>query len=121
VTALPDGWAPVRLIATLPPEGDDELLLRAARGTVLLVRVVGLDDSPRPGARIVLRAVPPYLGSDLPQLISRPAITDATGTAALRNLAPGSYEVSVAGRDDLPPAAVVVQDGAESLLRSELP
>ena len=120
LTALPGGWAPVRLTGVLPPEGDDEtqLILRARRGGAVRIQVVGPEGVPRSGVRVSVRAVPPFLGSELIQLLSPPAPTDAAGSARLEQLLPWTYEVSASGAV---PAQVTVQEGAEALARLEIP
>jgi protocatechuate 3,4-dioxygenase beta subunit len=121
VTALPTGWAPVRLVGVVPPEGDEELVLRAGRGGSLRIQVLGPDGTPRPGVQLALHPTPPYLGSNLLQLLAPAPATDAAGVTGLQHLAPGAYEITVIGRDDASPAPVTVQDSAETLVRLELP
>jgi hypothetical protein len=120
LTALPGGWAPVRLTGVLPPEGEDEtqLVLRASRGGALHIQVVGPDGAPRSGVQVAVRAVPPFLGSELIQLLSPPAPTDASGSTRLEHLLPWNYEVLASG---VIPVQVTVQEGAEALTRLEIP
>jgi protocatechuate 3,4-dioxygenase beta subunit len=121
VTALPNGWAPARLIGVVPPEGEDELVVRASRGGNLRIQVVGPEGAPRHGIRVSARPVLPYLGSDLALLLAPPIPTDAAGATVLRHLAPGPYAISVTGYEGLRPAPVTIQEAAETLARVELP
>jgi protocatechuate 3,4-dioxygenase beta subunit len=121
VTALPSGWAPVRLVGVAPPGADDELQLRASRGGRLRVQVVASDGAAQRGVQVTARPMPPFLGSDLVQLLQPTPPTDATGATVLRHLAPGTYEITVAGHAEAPPALVTIQEAAETLARIELP
>jgi len=121
VTALPGGWAPVRLRGVVPPTGDEDLLLRAGRGGSLRVVVVDVEGSPQRGVMLIARPVPPFLGSELAGLLTPPVPTDAAGAILFSGLAPGGYAVTVNGRDDVPPASVTIQPDSETLLRLELP
>jgi uncharacterized GH25 family protein len=119
-TALPGGWAPVRLTGVLPPAGDEDtqLILRASRGGTLRMQVVGPDGAPRSGVHVSVRAVPPFLGSELIQLLTPPAPTDASGSTRLEHLLPWTYEVLASG---VVPVQVTVHEGAETLARLEIP
>jgi protocatechuate 3,4-dioxygenase beta subunit len=121
LTALPSGWAPARLVGVVPPDGDGELVLRAGRGGNLRIQVVDPEGLPRPGVGVAVRPDPPFLGSDLVQLLTPVPATDAAGVTALRHLAPGPYRIRVNGRADAPPTSVTIQEGAESLVLIELP
>jgi len=120
LTALPGGWAPVRLTGVAPPEGDDQpqLTLRAGRGATVHIQVVGPDGAPRSGVQLSLRAVPPFLGSELLQLLNPPAPTDAAGSTRLEHLLPWTYEVLGPGST---PGRVTAQEGAEGHIRIEIP
>jgi hypothetical protein len=121
VTALPTGWAPVRLSGVVPPADNEDLLLRAGRGGSLRIVVVDVEGAPLRGVTMIARPLPPYLGSELAGLLTPPVPTDAIGATVFSSLAPGGYAVSVTGRDDLPPTSVTILSDAETLLRIELP
>jgi protocatechuate 3,4-dioxygenase beta subunit len=121
VTALPSGWAPVRLVGVVPPGGEDELQLQASRGGSLRVQVVGSEGVPRRGVQVTVRPMPPYLGSDLSQLLQPTPPTDAGGATAFRHLAAGTYQITVAGHEQVFLAPVTIQEAAETLVRIELP
>jgi protocatechuate 3,4-dioxygenase beta subunit len=121
VTALPGGWAPVRLTGIAPPEGDDQtLVLRAGRGGVLLIRVVGPAGEPRSGVQVSARAVPAFLGSELIQLVRPPAPTDASGSTRIEHVLPWDYEILAQGTSASAIRATV-REGAETAVRLEVP
>jgi hypothetical protein len=122
VTALARGWAPARVMGVLPSVGDDAppLILRAGRGGRLRIQVVGEDGAPRSGVSLSIRAVPPFLGSELVELLGPPAPTDASGSSFLDNLLPWTYEIHAPGHS-VAPIRQAVQEGAESLAVIQLP
>ncbi len=82
------------------------------------MQVVGPDGAPRSGVQVSVRAVPPFLGSELIQLLTPPAPTDASGSTRLEHLLPWTYEVLASG---VVPVQVTVHEGAETLARLEIP
>ena len=81
------------------------------------IQVVGPDGAPRSGVQVAVRAVPPFLGSEVIQLLRPPAPTDASGATRLEHLLPWNYEVLAPG---VIPAQVTVQEGAEALVRLQI-
>lgn len=123
LTAISSGWAPARLVGFVAPGAADAPgpVLQASAGGSLRVLVVGLDGLPRPGVTLVVRATPGFLASDVANLFQPPPPTDAAGRSRVTRLAPGTYEVGVPARGDVPAVVVVVSEGAETPVRVELP
>jgi protocatechuate 3,4-dioxygenase beta subunit len=123
ITAIAAGWAPARLLGILPPSAPDapEPLLRTSTGGRVRIRVLGNDGQPVPSVQLQLRAVPAILGGDMALLMNPPALTDVSGTTVVDRLAPGAYEVSVAGAAGPPPRSVTVAEGSETPLEIRLP
>jgi hypothetical protein len=123
VTVLARGWAPLRVSGVLPPERHDDpgLELRVGPGGTLRVRIVDATGRPLAGLRPVARPIPAFAGMDYLFLFDPVPPTDTGGESAIERLAPGDYEVRVAGREDDPRVRVTVLDGAESSVTLRLP
>lgn len=123
VTVLALGWAPLRIFGVLPPARHDDpgLELRVGPGGSLRVRIVGATGQTVAGLRPVVRPASPFAGMDYLFLFDPVPPTDAGGESAIERLAPGDYEVRVAGRADVPPARVTVLAGAEISVTLRLP
>jgi len=121
ITALPQGWAPIRRMQVAPPAEEEELLLTATSGSSVHVTLVDADGLPLAGLR--LRALPaqPYTGSAMLEMFAPPKPTDASGSVTLEHLALGSYLLQVEGRPDAPGTPLTVGSAGESAIRIELP
>jgi hypothetical protein len=123
VTVLAGGWAPLRVSGILPPERHDDpgLELRVGPGGGVRVRIVGATGEPLPGLRPVVRPVTPFAGSEYSFLFDPIPPTDTAGESLIQRLAPGAYEVRLAGRQDVAAVLATVLEGAESTVTLRLP
>jgi protocatechuate 3,4-dioxygenase beta subunit len=122
VTAVAPGWAPARAAGIVATGGDEPaVVLQASFGGRIRVQVQGSNGAPVPGIQASARPSLPYPGSDFAGFMNRPQPTAADGSASLSLLAPGTYEVSIPDRTDVPALQVSVAEGGEALASFRLP
>ncbi len=123
LTALAAGWAPARATGIAVGEESEEpsIVLRTTSGGRIRVQVVGAQGQPLPDVAVTFRANPTFLGSEAFPFFSRPQPTGPDGVTVLSFLAPGTYEVSVPGRRDVPVAQATVAEGAEATATLRVP
>jgi len=120
LTALAPGWAPAHR-ASVDSAGESDIVLQVGRGGSLDLRVVDASGRPRSGIYLSVSPVPGYVGSDLGRLLRPVPPTDSDGRTLSANLAPGTYNIVILGRLDLPPTSATVQDGPPTPLTLRIP
>jgi hypothetical protein len=122
VTAVAPGWAPARAAGIVASGGDEPaVVLRASFGGKVRVQVQGSNGAPVSGIHATARPSLPFPGSDFAGFMNRPQPTAADGSTSLSLLAPGTYDVSIPDRTDVPPLQVTVTEGGEALASFRLP
>jgi hypothetical protein len=123
ITVLAGGWAPARATGIVPSADPDAsaVVLQANLGGTIRAVVRRSDGTPSSGVQLTLGAVPPFLGSEWYQFVKRPQATGPDGTTTMDLLCPGSYQVGIAGRNDIAPVSVVVAEGSEVVVEITLP
>lgn len=122
VTALATGWAPTR-VEGVEPSGDanaPETIIQVSLGGRIRVTVVGPDGRPASGVRVGFRSLATTITSLRPFGQEPTPPTDAQGVTLALLLAPGSYQVSLVGRDGTAPEEVSVGEGQEAAVRLTL-
>lgn len=120
IVAVAQGWAPGKVAAA---SGDEtsELVVQLSPGGRVNVRVVGADGSPKAGVAVMAKPVNLGPQTALGGGMVLPPTSNASGSALLTGLAPGSYEIVCPWRDDLPGVPVEVREGEESVVEMVVP
>ncbi len=119
LVVIASGYAPLRasnVVASGDPDSAPILLVATAGGR-LAAQVVDADGIPLQGARLMLRATPPWPVQHWLDLLRPPPPTDAEGFARIDGLAPGTYRVEAsAPGQTIAPALAEVSEGAQTTL-----
>lgn len=116
VTAIAAGWAAARASA-VSVSGDLEeppVVLAVTAGGRVRVQVLGAEGEPVADVPVRVRADPPFPGSEMLPLLNPVPVTGPDGVTVVLHLAPGGYEVALAGKPEASPVRVTVTEGAEA-------
>lgn len=121
LTAVAAGFPPARAVGLLPQDGVD-VVLHAPRPGRIRVAVIDAHGLPVPGARVSCRAVPDYLGAGYMSFLDATPPTASDGVTTVSSLAPGAYEVVIAGAQKRTTSrSVTLAEGAEADVAVTLP
>ena len=123
VAAVAGGWAPAVVTGVVPPEEPDaaETIIQVSLGGRVRIQVVGPEGQPVSGVQVRLSPAVGFPGSTMALNLQPAPPTGADGTTLVSLLPAGAYDMSIAGRKDVPTTRVTIHEGQESTAVITLP